>query len=122
MALGLGLCDWAGRDTYETLGPSQARPPLQGAGLRVELGIEKERIMPRLTPIYIICFVGLGACGMDPDVKAALYDTADVTGKAPTYHAQSTFDGLPRPSITPEDMDAQEQLADDLLAHEPSFD
>lgn len=78
--------------------------------------------MQRLTPMYIICLMSLAACGMDPDVEAALYDTSDVTGTAPTYHTQATFDGFERPSITPEDMDAQEQAADDLLAHEPSFD
>lgn len=38
MALGFGLCDWAGRDTYETVIHAQSLPPLQGAALCVELG------------------------------------------------------------------------------------
>ena len=59
------------------------------------------------------------ACGMSEPVKTALYDKDGVTGSAPTYNAQATFEDMPRPTITPEDIAEQQQIADDLMDHTP---
>lgn len=69
--------------------------------------------------ILLLSALPLLACGMSEPVKTALYDKDGVTGTAPTYNAQATFDGMPRPTITPEDIAEQQQIADDLMDHTP---
>ncbi|MEN8710064.1 MAG: hypothetical protein ABF310_08645 [Paracoccaceae bacterium] len=74
--------------------------------------------------LFLICVtpLALANCGMSDPVKSALYDKEGVTGSAPGYHAQATFDAMPRPTITPEDITEHQEVAQDLLDHTPILD